>query len=207
MDTNPHYIPIQSTPPLWTAEPLNQNTIMPVPVKLDSAAFNAVDASTVTVGAAGALANATSIPVDALANAIPSGAVLNFGTKKFAVLSAPAAKGATALAVAAIPTALADRDTATYAGTGKKSLPSGTLIGRTYAERDASAAWGKAVVASDDEIYLTVRDASDLSKDATNEILTPKTKIKENYLPGWANFTTAEKAAVRAIYVCIGGKD
>lgn len=205
--SNPNYIPIQSTPPLWLAEPLNQNTIMPVPVKLDAAQFNAVDAVKVTV-AANTAQGLTSVPVTALSGAIPSGTVIDFGGAKFARTAAAAAINATSLTVAALPTALVANDTATYKGIGKKSLPSGTLIGRTFTERDSSAPWGPAdVTTPDDEIYLTVRDNSDLSKAAHNEILAPKTKIKENYLPGWANYSTAAKAAVRARYTCIGGKD
>lgn len=204
---NPNFTPIQSTPPLWAGDYLSRETVMPVPVYLDPAAFNAVDAVVVTVGAAGAIATATSVPVDALPGAIPSGTVLNFGTNKFARLTAAAAAGETSLTVAAIPTALVDNDTATYAGTGKKSIPSGTLIGRTIAERDAGDPWGRAVVASDDEIYLTVRENSDLTKDATNEIYRHNKTVKENYLPDWAAYTTDEKAKVRELYACIGGKD
>lgn len=205
--TNPNYSPIQSTPPQWAGDYLSRETVMPVPVKLDPAQFNAVDAVKVVVGAAGALANATSVPVDAISGPIPDNALLDFGGKKFARLSAAAAEGATTLAVDALATALVDDDTATYAGTGKKSLPSGTLIGRTFAERDAGTPWGPAVVASDDEIYLTTRDIGDLTKDDTNEIYRHHKTVKENYLPGWADKTTAEKAKIRALYACIGGKD
>lgn len=86
----------------------------------------------VTVGAAGALAGAVSVPVDALSGAIPSGTVLSFGTNKFARLTANAAAGATSLTTAAIPTALVDNDAATYTpadGSGNKILPAGTAVG------------------------------------------------------------------------------
>lgn len=86
----------------------------------------------VVVGAAGALAAATSVPVDALTGAVPSGTVLNFGTNKFARLTANAALGATSITVAAIPTALVDNDAATYTptnGSGNKILPAGTAVG------------------------------------------------------------------------------
>ena len=207
MVTNPNYTPMESTKPVWAGDYLSRLTVMPVPVKLDAAQFKAVDAVVVVVGAAGAAANAVSIPVDALSGPIPSGTLLHFGAKKFAQLTADAAEDAVTLTVAAIPTALVDDDTATYAGTGKKSLPSGTLIGRTYAERDAGTPWGPAVVASDDEIYLTTRDIGDLTKDDTNEIYRHGKVVKENYLPGWADLPTATKTKIRALYACIGGKD
>lgn len=205
--TNPNFNEIQSTPPKWNGDFFSQDTVMPVPVKLDAAQFNAVDAVKVVVGAAGALANATEVPVDSLPGDIPAGTVLDFGAKKFARLTVAAAKDATTLTVSALATALVDDDTATYSGVGHKSLPSGTLIGRTYAERDAGTPWGPADVAADDEIFLIVRDNSDLTKDATNELYRHGQVVKENYLPGWAGYTNAQKVKVRALYSCIGGKD
>jgi hypothetical protein len=71
------------------------------------AAFNVV------VGAAGALANATTVPVDALEGPLKKGTVLYFGAKKFAVLNADAEEGDTSITVLAIPTALVDNDKAT----------------------------------------------------------------------------------------------
>lgn len=205
--SNPNFTPIDSAPPVWAGDYLSRETVMPVPAKLDPAQFNAVDAVIVVVGAAGASANATSIPVDTLSGPIPSGTVLNFGGKKFATLSAPAAAAATSLAVLAIPTALVDDDTATYQGVGKKSLPSGTLIGRTFSERDAGTPWGPAVVASDDEIFLTTRELSDLTKDSTVELYRHNKVVKENYLPNWATLGSTVKTKIRALYTCIGGKN
>lgn len=205
MATNPNLTPIESTPPVWMGDYSSRESIMPVPVRLDPAAFNAVDAVVVVVAPAGAAGGATSVPVDALPGAIPSGTVLNFGTNKFARLTAAAAAAATALTVAAIPTALVDNDTATYQGIGKKSVPSGTLIGRTFAERDAGAAWGPAVTASDDEQYLTAREVADLTKDDTTELYRHNRVVKENYLPGWSTMLTATKTKIRALYSCISG--
>jgi hypothetical protein len=180
--------------------------MMPVPVKIDEAQFNASDAVKVTVTANRA-ADATDVPVAALSGPIPSGTVIDLGGKKFARLTAPAAKGAVTLAVAALATALVTNDTGTYKGVGKKSVPSGTLVGRTYAERNAGTPWGPADVAGDDEIYLIVRDNSDLTKDATNELYRHGQVVKENYLPGFSGFSDAQKTKVRALYSCIGGKD
>ncbi|MFN2511992.1 MAG: hypothetical protein ABR568_11180 [Pyrinomonadaceae bacterium] len=61
---------------------------------------------TITVGAAGAAAGATTVPVGALTQAIPSGTVLDFGGGKTARLTASAAVGATSLTVSALTTAL-----------------------------------------------------------------------------------------------------
>lgn len=87
---------------------------------------------TVTVGAAGAAINATTVPVAALAQPIPSGTVLDFGGAKFARLTARAEAGATSLTVAALPTALVSGDAAIHiasVGSGVKRLPAGTVVG------------------------------------------------------------------------------
>ncbi len=202
---NPNFAPIQSSPPVWMGDYSGRESIMPVPVKLDPAAFNAEDAVIVTVGAGGAAADAVAVPVVALSGPLPSGAVLDFGGKKFARLTAPAIAGAVSLAVAALATALVANDAATFTGMGKKRVPSGTLIGRTYAERDAGAPWGPADVANDDEIYLTAREAADLSKDNDTELYRHNRVVKENYLPGWSGLTTAVKTKIRSLYQCISG--
>ncbi len=207
MATNPNFNTVESAPPVWAGDYLSRETVMPVPVKLDESQFNAVDAVVVVVGAAGAAVDATSVPVDALPGPIPDNTLLDFGGKKFARLNGAVAAGAVALVVDALATALADNDTATYQGVGKKSLPSGSLIGRTFAERDAGTAWGPAVVTSDDEIFLTTREISDLSKDTTTEIYRHGKVVKENYLPGWADLGSTVKTKIRSLYACVGGKD
>jgi hypothetical protein len=112
-------------------------------------------------------AGATSVPVAALtpnsilANTtliaagnvlIPAGTVLYFGGAKVATLTADAKIGDTALTVAALPTALVSGDTATYSATAGRR-PSGTFVGRTYAERRRSPRYGPAAT-TDDEIFL-----------------------------------------------------
>lgn len=207
METNPNFKPIESTPPIWAGDYLSRDTVMPVPVKLDEAQFLAEDAVIVVVAAAGALADAVAVPVDPLPGPLPSGTVLDFGGKKFARLTAAADKDDEELAVAALATALVDNDTATYQGMGKKRVPSGTLVGRTFAERDNGDPWGPANVAADDEIFLTTREIADLSKETTTELYRHNKVVKENYLPGWADLGGTVKAKIRALYTCIGGKD
>lgn len=92
----------------------------------------------VVVAPAGAAASATSIPVLALARALPSGTVLDFGGLKYARTTANAVAGATAITVAAIPTALVSLDQAVVAGTGAKFLPAGTVVGTLLGAGKAS---------------------------------------------------------------------
>ena len=143
--------------------------------------------------------------MDALSGPIPSGTILNFGTNKFARLTAAAAAGATALTVAAIPTALVDADVATYAGSGATvTVPSGTIVGRTIAERDAGTAYGPAA-AADDEVYIVCFDKYDVSINPDIELYRPNSIVKETFLPGWAAIASGVKTKVRAAYVCTVG--
>lgn len=194
--------------PRWAGDFGGREHIMPFPARLAAAQFNKPDAVVVTVGAAGALAAAEEVPVDALSGPIPSGTVLSFGGDKFARLTANAAKGVVALAVAALPTALVDDDTATYPGaaTSVKTVPSGTPVGRTFAERDAKAAFGPAD-ANDDEFFLSYFDVYDADKEADVELYRPGSLVKENYLPNWDMLSDALKAKIRAVYRCITGTD
>jgi hypothetical protein len=146
------------------------------------------------------------VPVDALSGPIPSGTLLDFGTNKFARLTAAAAAGAVSLTVAALPTALVDNDTAIYPGVGIKNVPSGTLIGRTIAERDASDGFGPWTT-GDDEVYLTAQDVTDFDKVADVELYRPLRIVKENFLPGFASYSAGAKTAVRSRYVCTRGAD
>lgn len=91
----------------------------------------------VTVDTGGALAAATTVPVEALTKAIPSGSVLEFGTStKIATVTALAAVGATSLTVSALPEALTAGDVA-YSGYGPRlaglevQMFSGTIRGRS----------------------------------------------------------------------------
>lgn len=126
-------------------------TVEPLPVDLrigDVLNFGVLEQVTVTVGVAGASANDTSVPVDALSGPIPAGTLLDFGGKKFARLSAAAAAGATSITVDAIPTALVDNDAAIFEG------------GQLIAYVDAAAAAGAEEVTVED-LALGIPDESE----------------------------------------------
>lgn len=274
----------QLTSPVWAADFLNREHLVPGGARVDPLQFNATDAVVVTVGAAGAAAGATSIPTDALSGAIPSGAILNFGSYApvtvtvndadvnagetamtvaalsgpipagtvlqfsgagagFARLTAAAAAGATSLTVEALPEdidnaatalfpggtkqarltaaaaaaatsltvdelqfALVDDDTATYAGTTNVAhIPSGTLLGRTIAEREAGTAFGPWLT-GDEEVYLLAFDVTNALINADCELYRNFSIVKENFLPSWTTaWTAGMKAALRAAYRCTSG--
>lgn len=201
--------------PEWKGDFGGREHIMPVPARIDPAQFTDKLGITVTVDVAGAAGNATSVPVLALALpasaaqslitagnvAIPSGTVLNFGGKKFATTTADALYGATALTVSAIPTALVSGDVAIFNPLNTMYIPSGTEIGRTFAERDAGTAFGPAAT-TDDEIFLTAFDVDDARRNADVEIYRHGSLVKENYLP---NYTALNTAANEVQNVVIGG--
>jgi hypothetical protein len=176
------------------------------------------DASSLTGGAGTAavatttpgVAAATTLAVDALTGPVPAGAVLRFGTGMHAYVTADAATGDTSITVEAITADIADNSTAYYSQFNRKYIPSGTLIGRTYTERDANAAWGPAAH-TDDEFLLTAFDIIDASVNPDAEGYRNGKVVKENYLPlmtrerlsGDADLLTK----LRASYVCINGTD
>lgn len=183
----------------WMGDYGSREHLIPGGARLDAAQFNAIDAVVVTVGAAGAALNATSVPVAALTGPIPSGAILAFGGAKFARLTASALLGATTLTVAALTAALVAADTATYAGVGLVTVPSGTLVGRTRAERDAGTGYGPWVT-GDEEVYLLAWDVSNAAANPDCDLYSHGALVKENFLPGFAALAAGALAAIRANY-------
>jgi hypothetical protein len=195
----------QITQAAWAGDFLDRECLIPGGARVNPAEFLYQDGVKVIVGA-NAAQNATSITVSALAGAIPSGTVLYFGTAKFALLTAAAAAAATSLTVQALPTAISSGNTATYAGsTGRKPIKAGTLVGRTYAQRDAGTGFGLADVAGDDEIYLLAFDVTDALFEADCELYSHNCVVKENLLPDWTTYDSTTKAKIRSLYQCVAG--
>lgn len=192
------------TAPVWAGDYLDREHLLPGGAKLDAAAFLREDAVTVTVGAAGAAQGATSVPVAPLTGPIPSGTILRFSEDEYARLSSAAAAGATSLAVEALVNALESGDTATYAGVGAFAVRSGTLVGRTFAERASGDAFGP-WAASDDEAYLVVYDVPDVTMNNDVELYRHGGIVKENFLPGFASLDAGALAAIRAAYTTTRG--
>ena len=186
----------------WAGETLGKENLVRGGARLDPAQFTAEDAVVVDVGAAGAAAGATTVPVTALSGPIPSGATLDFGTTKFAVLTAAAAAGATSLTVRALPTALVDADVTTYKGVKKKVVKSGTLIGRTNAEAVAGTAFGPAA-GTDDQVYILAFEVYDADKNYDVELYRYGRLVKTNFLPQWTTMGTTLQGKVRANYETI----
>lgn len=194
----------QRTAPAWMADWAGREHLEVFPAKLVASAFNstngvqvvatgiaAIDATTVAVTALAYPAIASTVLIAAGNVLIPAGTTLRFGTKKFVTLTADAIVGATSLTVEALPTALAVGDTAYYSRYGDRLIPSGTLVGRTFAERDANTGFGPADLDLDNEVYLTAFDVPDVLDNNDVELYRPTARVYENYLPNYSLLTTA----------------
>jgi hypothetical protein len=89
---------------------------------------------------------------------------------------------------------------------GRLTIPSGTVIGRTYAERDAHTPMGPAAD-TDDEVFIIAFDVTDANVNDDVEVTRHNAglQVKENFLPGFSSLSAAVKAKVRASYVCTIG--
>ena len=189
------------TAPAWAGDFFNREHLLPGGAKLVAADFNSVDAVLVTLSANEAIGQ-TALSVSALPAALPAGAVLDFGSGENIVkLASAAAAGATEITIAeALTVALESGDTATYPGTlNRKTVVSGTLVGRTYTERDAGTGFG-AAADDDDEFYLVAFDARDLNDNTDVELYRHGGIVKENFLPVFSALSSALKAKIRALY-------
>lgn len=186
------------TPAAWAGDFLNREHLVPGGAQVDASQFLATDGVIVTANG-NAAAAATSITVLALDNAIPNGTLLWFGAGKFARLTAAAAAGATTLTVEALVAQVDDTDQATYAGVGKKTIASGTVIGRTFTERGNGDAFGPAA-AADDEVYIVAFDVYDADRNPEVTLYRHGSIVKENLLPDWSSLAAAVQTLVRSNY-------
>lgn len=195
----------QLSAPAWAGDWLDREHLVPGGARVDAAQFNATDAVVATTTAQAAAA-ATSIAVAALSGAIPSGTLLFWGEAgEYSRLTAAASAGATSLAVEALPAQIESGDSATYAGTtGVKTIVSGTVLGRTIAERDAGTGYGPAIN-TDDEIFLLAFDVTDAAINADCELYRHGSIVKETFVPNWSSIASAVKTILRDKYQCTVG--
>jgi len=184
----------------WRQDELGREHVTVEGGRLNAAAFPFTGQITVTTS--GAALAATTMPVTALAGPLPNGTILDFtGIGELVKLTAAAVTGATSLSVEALDAAVEAGDTATYIPAGaKRYVPSGTLVGRTWAERDAGAGFGP-FASGDNEVYLTNNDVSDATVDPEVSFYRPGGLVAEKYLPTGQNLTE-----IRARYQCIAGR-
>lgn len=191
--------------PQWAGDFGSRDHLVPGPFKLDPARWASQTLYAKANGAA--LAAATSITVDALLTDIPAETVFYFAGTKYARTSAFAAAGATTLAVYALPAGIADNDEATSIKNAVITVPSGTLVSRTIAERDAGTGYGPFRDTDPaSETFLMFFDSGNF-REWDFEPYRPGSQVYENYLPDWATLTATAKAMVRSRYLSTVAQD
>lgn len=189
--------------PRWAGDFGSRDYVLPGGVKLRPEQFTPADSVFVDVAVAGAAINATSVPVVALTGFIPAYTTLIFSATKQATLTADAKAGDVTLTVEPIPVALVDADTTFYVGKGPKRVLSGTILGRTIAERDAGQGYGPAADTDDvGEIFLLLWDVDDVDHVDEGELYRPGGVVYENFLSTFAAASATIKAAIRSRYQC-----
>lgn len=192
------------TAPPWAGDFLSPQNLVRGPLMLDASQFPTRDRVKVDVGAAGASVDDTTVPVEALSGAIPSGTVLWFSGDKYVHLTAAAAAGDTEITVTELVTALIDADVAYYEPNADVPIPSGTAVGRTLVERNAGTNFGPADK-DDDELYLVAFPIDNAALHPDFEAYRPNAglTVKEDLLPEWGDtdFWAADLVtALRALY-------
>lgn len=188
--------------PRWQGDIMDRNHLEPWPLVIDPTQLSLFpDAASLVVQlTASASATATSITVTALTPsqtpattliaagniAIPAGSQIYFGTNKFAFTTADALIGATTITVAALPTALAGTEIGYYTPyPAVQTIASGTVVGRTYAQRAAGTGFRPALP-THDEIFLIAFDMVDVRRQNLGVAYRHASEVKENYLPTYA---------------------
>jgi hypothetical protein len=187
----------------WAGDFFDRDHMIPGGAKLFVADWVGI-AHTVTTTAA-ALTNATSLAVQPIDVPIASGQQLTFATVTVTV-TADTPLGASVLPVSGVTAGIASAVAATF--TPNVATPftvfSGTIVGRTIAERDALQGYGPAA-AADDEVYIVCFDVYDVAIHNDVELYRPNSIVKETFLPGYAAVAAGVKTKLRAAYVCTIG--
>jgi hypothetical protein len=205
--------PERSTP-RWLADFKDRHFLMESGSQIDRTKYYPRGTVTVTVGTGGAAQGATSLPVAApgLEADLESGRTLDGGGGLFARLSAPGTAGDTSLTVAALPTAVpAGTVMRANSISGAVAIPSGTVVSRSTAERDANQPFHPPTDAdaATGEVRILVYDVVDANEDDDIVMVRPgaSVQIRWNYLPEYTNLSTAVKNRLATDYLLLKGVD
>lgn len=88
---------------------------------------------------------------------------------------------------------------------GRKPVPSGTFVGRTFAEAAAGTGYGPAAD-TDEEFFLTAFDVTDALRKADCELYRPPSIVYTNFLPAFTGLSVAQQAKIRDLYGCSNGQ-
>ncbi len=90
-------------------------------------------------------------------------------------------------------------------GGTRRFVESGTVVGRTYAERDAGTGFGPVALdgsnnITDNEVYLLLHDVYDVDEDASATFYRPGRLVYERWLPAATRTSAGLLGAVRRFY-------
>ena len=90
---------------------------------------------------------------------------------------------------------------------GKKYVNSGTVLGRTQAEKVAGTGYGKAA-AGDTDITILIHDLIDVAVDPYGAGLVPNAgnTVYYNFLDDWDNLVAAVQTLVFSNFTCVKGR-
>jgi hypothetical protein len=190
--------------PAWAGDYRSRDHLVPGPFKLTASAFPTQGSVTVKLNGAVSIGG-TTLTVDALSGPVRGGQILNFNGA-LALVRANAVATATSILVHPLTAAIADDSEAVVDGAGARFVPSGTVVGRTIAERNAGTGFGQPA-STDDEVFITAFDVVDANKNDDVELYRPGSQVYENFLANYATVAadSALLAVVRARYLCTIG--
>jgi hypothetical protein len=192
--------------PEWCGDFLGRDQLVPGGAKVDPTQFPTYPAVAVTLTAPAAV-GAAAITVAALTGAIRPGTMLNFGNPgKLAFAPNGAAAAATSIVTAPLARALITGDTTTTDANTHAVVPSGTVLGRTFAQRNAGTPLHLALD-TDEEIFLVAFEVPNVNRVNDVALVRPRAGVvvKENFLPNFSTLSATIKAALRAQYLCTVG--
>ena len=188
---------IKHTHPAWAGDFLGRESVLAGGAQLQPEDFVPAP-TTLTLGNGGdaAIGDKTIVVDTALLIELREGRRLySIDSTKMVVMSKTAAIGDTTLNVFALDTAIVDLTDLIYAPTEAVKIPSGTIVGRTRAERDVNRGFGPAADA-DEEFYLTIHHVDDVLKDADVDLYRHGRIVYTNFLPDWTAMSATVKTAI-----------
>lgn len=200
------------THPAWAKDYFSREHVVPGGARVDAAQFPRDDSVLVQIdNVAGIAIGATTMAVDALTGPIPAGIPLMFTNGARVQTSAAAATGAVAISIVAATQAIPNNTNAMYIGLGVVSVPDGTVIGRTYTERDAGTGFGPVadgdVAAGAGEAYIVCFTIDNATRNADVDLYRWGSTLDEAHLPGWAGLSANVKTYLRTKYQTMRGAD
>jgi hypothetical protein len=192
--------------PAWCGDFLGRDQLLPGGAKVDPTQYPTYSAVTVTLTAAAA-AGAVALTVAALSAAIRPGTVLNFGNPGL-LAYAPngAAAAATSIVVTPLARAIPNASAAVTDANAHAVVPSGTIVGRTFAQRNAGTSLHLALD-TDEEIFIVAFENPNVNRVNDVALVRPGAGVvvKENFLPNFSTLSATIKAALRTKYLCTVG--